>query len=78
MTPEEKQAISYHAQELAKLLYKEAAHSRMTTLGEIEAVVRDQVQQHVTPEIGIFLSKPLQIPAKATSDTSKVSLATSE
>jgi hypothetical protein len=43
----------------------------MTSLGDIEAVVREQVQKHVTPEMGSFLSKQLQAQAKATSDRSK-------
>lgn len=75
MTPEEEQAIAYHVRELAKLLYKDADASQMpmTNLGEIEAVVREQVHKHVTPEMGIFLSKQRQAPPKATSDTSKAS-----
>ena len=76
MTPEEEQAIAYHVQALAKLLYKDADASRMTSLGEIEATVREQVQKHVTPELGIFLSKQLQGPQPVTSDTSKASSAT--
>lgn len=73
MTPEEEQAVAYHVRELAKLLYKNADASRMTSLGEIEATVRDQVQKHVSPEMGVFLSKPLLVPQAATSGTSKVS-----
>lgn len=73
MTPEEEQMVAYHVRELAKLLYKDADASRMTNLGEIEATVREQVQKHVTPEMGIFLSKQLQVPAKGTSDSSKAS-----
>jgi hypothetical protein len=73
MTLEEKQAVAYHIRELAKLLYKDADASQMTSLGDIEAMVREQVQKHVTPEMGIFLSKQLQAQAKATSDTSKAS-----
>lgn len=73
MTPEEEQAVAYHVRELAKLLYKDADASRMTSLGEIEATVREQVQKHVTPEMGIFLLKQLQASAKATIDPSKAS-----
>jgi hypothetical protein len=49
MTPKEEQAVAYHVRELAKLLYKDADTSRMSSLGEIEAVVREQVQKHMTP-----------------------------
>lgn len=73
MTPEEEQAVAYHVRELAKLLYKDADVSQMpmTNLGEIEAVVREQVQKHVTPEMGIFLSKQLQAQPRGTSGSSK-------
>jgi hypothetical protein len=57
MTPAEEQAIAYHVRELAKLLYKDSDQSRLKTLGDIEAVVREQVQKHITPEMGVFLSK---------------------
>lgn len=75
MTPEEEQAIAYHVRELAKLLYKDADTRQLPlmNLGEIEATVREQVQKHVTPEMGIFLSKPLPAPVQATSDDSKAS-----
>lgn len=71
MTPEEEQAVAYHVRELAKLLYKEADASQrpMTNLGEIEATVREQVQKHVTPEMGVFLSKPLRAQPKGTHDS---------
>lgn len=71
MTPEEEQAVAYHARELAKLLYKDADASQlpMSNLGEIEAAVRQQVQKHVTPEMGVFLSKQLQAPPQDTRDS---------
>lgn len=71
MTPEEKQAVAYHVRELAKLLYKDADASQlpMSNLGEIEAAVRQQVQKHVTPEMGVFLSKQLQAQLKDTRDS---------
>lgn len=64
MTPEEEQTVAYHVRELAKLLYKDADASQMpmSNLGGIEATVRQQVQKHVTPEMGVFLSK--QLPAQ--------------
>lgn len=71
MTPEEEQSIAYHVRELAKLLYKDADASQMpmTNLGEIEAAVREQVQKHVTPEIGVFLSKQLRAQPKGMGDS---------
>lgn len=71
MTPEEEQSVAYHVRELAKILYKDADPKRLTNLGDLEAVVREQVHKHVTPELGVFLSKQLPAPKTATSDTLK-------
>jgi hypothetical protein len=57
MTPENKQAVEKHVQEIAKILYGDADKSRMTNLAEIEVVIREQVQEHVSPQIGVFLSQ---------------------
>lgn len=59
MTPEEKQELDQHVQAIAKLLYKNADKSRMTNLGEIEVVIREQLQEHVSPQVGVFLSRAL-------------------
>lgn len=64
MTPEEQQALNEHVQAIAKILYEDADKSQMTNLAEIEAMVRSQVQQHVTPNLGVFLSEALQAPVK--------------
>jgi hypothetical protein len=60
MTPEEKQTMQQHVQEIAKILYKDADKSRMTNLADIEIVIREQLQEHVSPELGVFLSQALQ------------------
>jgi len=57
MTPEEKAQLQFHADAIAKLLYKDSDPSTMTTLEDIEVTVREQLQAHVSPEIGSFLSK---------------------
>ncbi len=67
MTPEEKQALDKHVQAIAKLLYADADKSQMTNLGEIEAVVRDKLQEHVSPQVGVFLSQALLAQAMDTS-----------
>jgi hypothetical protein len=69
MTPEKEQALAEHVKAIAKILYEDADKSQMTNLGEIEALVRSQVQQHVTPELGVFLSQALQKQAKGTHDS---------
>jgi hypothetical protein len=60
MTSEDQQALQQHLQAISKILYDNADTSRLTNLAEIEAVVREQVQQHVSPEIGVFLSQQQQ------------------
>lgn len=37
----------------------DADKSQMTNLGEIEVVIREQLQEHVSPQVGIFLSRAL-------------------
>lgn len=67
MTPEEKQALDKHVQAIAKLLYADADKSQMTNLGELEAVVRDKLQEYVSPQVGVFLSQALLAQAMDTS-----------
>jgi len=57
MTPEEKQTLDQHVQAIAKILYADADKSQMTNLGEIEGVIRDQLLEHVSPQLGFFLSQ---------------------
>jgi hypothetical protein len=66
MTPEEKRTLDEHVQAIAKILYADADKSRMRNLGEIEAGIRSQLQEHVHPQIGVFLSQQRQVPAKDT------------
>lgn len=68
MTPEAQQALDKHVQAIARILYDDADKSQMTNLAEIEAMVRAQVQAHMTPELGVFLSKALQKRPQATSE----------
>ena len=58
----------------AKILYEDTSLERPTNLGEIEEAVRKQMQKHVMPEVGVFLSKRLQGQAQDTNDGSKASL----
>lgn len=54
----EKQAqLQTHIQAIAALLYAETNPEELQTLSDIEQVVRKQVLEHVSPEIGNFLSK---------------------
>ena len=71
MTPEQEQQLKDYLQGIAQILYDESDSEAMKTLEDIELVVREQVQKHVNPEIGIFLSKKLQEPRQASLDISK-------
>jgi hypothetical protein len=59
MTPEDKQKIEEHTREIAAILYRNAKEKnakQLETLEGIELAVREQVLEHVSPDIGIFLS----------------------
>jgi hypothetical protein len=56
MTPAEKVQLDEHVQAIAKILYADADKSQMTNLGEIEAGIRAQLQEHVSPQLGVFFT----------------------
>lgn len=60
MTPEQQQALQKHIRAIAQILYEDTPGEQLTTLGNIEQAVREQMLEHVMPEVGIFLSKTLQ------------------
>ncbi|QFS50135.1 hypothetical protein GXM_07629 [Nostoc sphaeroides CCNUC1] len=60
MTEEENQLVIEHARAIAKILYKNAPVEELRSLGKIEQVVRSQMQEHVMPTVGVFLSKMSQ------------------
>jgi len=54
-------------------LYDDTPPEQLTSLAGIEQAVRSQMQKHVMPEVGVFLSKRRQAQAQATSDDSEAS-----
>ncbi len=60
MIPEQKQAIQQHIQAIAEILYEETPEEELKTLAGIEQAVRTQMQTHIMPEVGVFLSQKLQ------------------
>lgn len=68
MTEEEKQLLLKHARAIAKILYKNAPVEELTSLRKIEEVVRNQMQEHIIPEVGVCLSKMSQQKKRDTSD----------
>lgn len=58
MTPEQQQELEHHVARIAQILHQDAQAQGlpMSSLAEIEATVREQMQTHVSPQIGVFLS----------------------
>lgn len=71
MTLSQQQNLDKHIQAIAKILYEDTPPEQLTTLAGIEKTVRSQMQQHVMPEVGVFLSQRAQAQQQATSDSSK-------
>ena len=65
MTPEKAKELRTYVQAIAAILYEETPLKKLNTLEEIEQTVRQKVLKHISPEIGIFLSKPSQVQPKA-------------
>ena len=61
MTPEKAEALQAHLQAIATILYEDTPPESLTNLEEIEKTVRQKVLKHVSPEIGVFLSKQSQV-----------------
>jgi hypothetical protein len=68
MTPDQGQALKTHLQAIAQILYDDSDPAAMKTLEGIEMTVRQQIQAHVSPELGSFLSKQLQERKQANSE----------
>lgn len=73
MTPEQQEALQEHIQAIAKILYDDTQSEQLTSLAGIEQAVRSQMQKHVMPEVGVFLSQRRQAQAPGTNGESKVS-----
>lgn len=70
MTPEKAQALQKHINAIAAILYEDTPPDQLTTLLEsLEKTVRQQVLEHVTPEIGVFLSRRSQAQPQGALDT---------
>jgi hypothetical protein len=56
LTPKQTRELKEHAQAIAAILYEQTEPEKIKTLAGIEKTVREQILEHITPEIGIFLS----------------------
>ena len=68
MTPEELQKVNEYSKEIAKILYADTDPETLDSLEAIERVVRQKMLAHVTPKVGIFLSKLSQTPSQGASE----------
>ena len=71
MTPEKEALLKTHLNAIGQILYDESNPASMQTLEEIELTVREQIQAHVSPELGRFLSAQLAVRKQAEAESSK-------
>ncbi len=74
MDADKLQQIQAHACAIAALLYDETAPEQLTTLEGIEVAVRGHILEHVSPQIGHFLSQKQAAQAVGEIGNSKASL----
>lgn len=73
MDTDKLQQIQAHACAIAALLYDETAPEQLTTLEGIEQAVRGHILEHISPEIGHFLSQQQVAPGVGEVGNSKAS-----
>ena len=78
MDADKLQQIQEHARAIAALLYEETAAEQLRTLEGIESAVRGHILEHVSPQIGQFLSQQQAAQAAGENDASKASLERSQ
>ena len=62
MIPEKQERLQACLQELATLLYEQIDKSDLSNLESIEKIVRQQMLEHVSPQIALFLSNKQREP----------------
>lgn len=62
MSPEDQERLQACSQEIAEILYRNSDKMPLETLEGIEISVRQQMLEHVSPKVALFLStiKPNQ------------------
>ncbi len=68
MTPQEAQRVQECIQEIAGIVYKNTDPTQLTSWEAIETTVRQQMLEHVSPNIALFLSNKSRQPTKANCD----------
>jgi hypothetical protein len=64
MSPEKQALLKTHLDAIAQILYEESDPATMETLEDIELTVREKIQTHVSPELGVFLFAKLPAQTK--------------
>lgn len=72
MTPEDAKLLQAYIQGIAKILYKNTPESDLVSLETIEKSVRQQMLEHVSPQVAFFLSGKSQALHKVDHDNWKV------
>ena len=62
MIPEKQERLQACLQELATLVYEQTDKSNLSNLESIEKIVRQQMLEHVSPQIALFLSNKQREP----------------
>lgn len=60
MKPEASEQLESHVRAIAAILYQNTEPEKLETLEGIEQAVRQQMLEHVSPKIGVFLSAKRQ------------------
>jgi hypothetical protein len=68
MTPDKAAQLKTHLDAIAQLLYDESDPADIQTLEGIELTIRQQIQAHVSPQLGHFLSARLAAQPQGESD----------
>ena len=64
MTPEEQERIQACTQEIGEILYRNTPKGELKNLEGIERTVRQQMLEHVSPKVALFLSTVRQVQPK--------------
>ena len=76
MTPEETKAMRSHVEAIAAILYQNTDPDRIQSLEGIEQTVRQHMLEHVSPQMGIFLSEQARTQARVDAEPSLAALET--
>ncbi|EHJ12936.1 hypothetical protein CWATWH0003_2386 [Crocosphaera watsonii WH 0003] len=74
MTPSERKRLEACLTEVSEILYNNSDTESITTLEDIETVVREEVLEHVSPQIALFLLNKKQKRERGENEKSKVVL----